>query len=856
MAATPVRAKSHRNGALAAAALSAELRELRSRAAAAVDIIATPTQRSSPELGLDGIGNYGGDLQAEANSALRGLEGYGAAGTRQWGRLEENLRTDEAVSAALDFIAAPIRDGRINVEAADDSPLAKQQADFLRWNLTEGLEPSWAELLQQLVRNTLGLGFSLHEVVLAATEHPLLPSGRGYKIAKLAERLASTLSFNAWQEDAAGQLRSIRQRGPKGGRWETVDLPVERVLLTTWNRNGNNYAGYSAFRPVQYAIKAREHFLKLGIISLVREGAGIPIAFTKDAKATLSKAQRASLQKLLQNLVYHENASAVMPTGWEMAWIYSPGANKGHVIDAFNALGLLILRQLGAQQLVLGTNETGSRSVGEVHSAANEVVVRGVLANLLGTLNGVPGRAYTGLAQRCIDPNWGPQTSYPRIGITLPRSKLKPLEKAQALKVAKEAGVFTPTLCDENAFREEMGLGPIAEADRESTARTEPEADDGEPGPVEPGGAPKKLVEGVKPQDTAFNEAQMASGLAIVQSVSAGQLPVDAGLGMLEAFLRMSSPEARRIMGSVATGWRPARAEPATTEEFDSTRRASAAGAPASFTPWRPLRESERHLNLGAMVATLDRAPLDFADGARPLVAELLMRALPEVKAAMADGDPSEVAGLRLDTARLDAFVAKFLEQLRAEGYAQVKSEARRGLNAALALGTLRAAGEEDPNADLKDAATPPARAAAEKVLAGARKQLVRRMQQRILSDLELAAVDVIRTGDEPEEAVTRTLERQVSSGAYRADAGLVTTKAFNVGRQEFAEEHGADVAGVELSEAMDENTCAPCERLDGMELEFGSDEEREFTPPHSSVCLGGDRCRGIKLFKFKRVLL
>lgn len=728
-----------------------------------------------PELGsrgVDGIGNYSGELYAEINPALRNDAGYGRAGSLTWGRWEEIGRTNPYVAMAVDFILAPIRDARVEVEPGDESKLAQQQADFVRWSLLENLEPGWPDLLQQTARGFLITGFSLHELVWQPVEHESLPGGNGVGIVELAERLPSTLSHNAWRENpATGELENIHQQGPRGGQHLSVDLPVAKCWLNTWNRNGRNYAGFSAFRPVQYHCRIQEQLLKLTGIALVREGAGIPVAFTKTG-AKLTQPQRTSLQKLLANLVYHENASVVMPSGWELAWIYSPGANKGHVIDAYEALGRHVLMQLGAQQLALGSGSTGSRSVGEVHSAEAEKVVQGVVATIEAGLNGVGRRPYTGITRKLVDANWGRPNGglYPKVKIVLKKPKLSPVEKADAITKFKAAGVFTATLEDENACREDVGLSPIDEKVREA-------------------------------------EKEKARAM----------LPAN------------PSP----------FGGKPA------NEEAPPFAKASLQASAKLFVPRRPLRASERALDLQGISELFDGAREKFADLVRPLVAEMLMRSLPDVRLAMADGDPSEVASIILDSARLDAAVGKYLDGLRAEGYRHVAGEVRRA--------SYTAAEEEQDDKEPQTSAEPDAHEDALEQLVPIRKRLVRQMTNRLLSDVEREADNVIRRGGEPEEVVAATLERQVTGGAFKGDAGSVVARAFSLGRSEFMQEFGDQIESVELSSILDQATCVECERLDGTEMEFGSDEHLELTPPLSSRCYGGDNCRCLGIVHMRR---
>lgn len=78
------------------------------------------------------------------------------------------------------------------------------------------------------------------------------------------------------------------------------------------------------------------------------------------------------------------------------------------------------------------------------------------------------------------------------------------------------------------------------------------------PAPAAPGQPPPTE----KVQDTLPNGAQVASGVDIVKAVAAGDLPRDAGLGMLRVFYRFTPEEAEQIMGSVGAGFETKKAEP------------------------------------------------------------------------------------------------------------------------------------------------------------------------------------------------------------------------------------------------------------------------------------------------------
>jgi len=418
---------------------------------------ATSSRPVTGEQGISGTANYSGRLLAESNAKLQHTAAFGTAGTQTWGEWERAARTNPFIHMGTEFVLAAIRDARLDFEADEKNPDSEDQVKFLRWSL-ENCKPGRAEFLNQSGRGALTFGFALHEMVAEPVEHESLPGGRGYTVTKLAERLPSSVREDGWREDDEGNLKTIIQLGPKkmGREFPTVELPASKCLLHTWNRNGNNYAGFSAYRPVWYLVKQQEEIIKAHGIGVTRESCGIPtVEATSADSPELTVEQRESLEDFCLNATYHENANIIMPRGYALKWIFSPGANKSHVMEAYQAIGRIILAQVGAQQIELGTGSTGSRSVGEVHQSSAEAFIQGVCASL--------ERVLERFVQCIVDWNW-PETkagAYPKPKLTLKKAKLGPKERFEAMKLAKDAGAITThTLADENAAREELGLSP------------------------------------------------------------------------------------------------------------------------------------------------------------------------------------------------------------------------------------------------------------------------------------------------------------------------------------------------------------------------------------------------------------
>lgn len=778
---------------------------------------AAPVQRPSPgralgptqparlalgETGLSGTTNYAGQLYTETNPALINDAGYGRPGTRVWGEWERLMRTDSAIETALNMTVAPLRDATVSVRAPKRTgPAAPAQVAYVEANFTEWLEPLWPDVAQQIGRYSLGVGFSLHEVCWGVGPSEYLPGGQGYRVVKLAQRLPSTLEYNGWIEKD-GELVEVRQRGVKDGRYfSQVPIPAEKLLLVTWNREGNNYAGYSAFRPVYYLAKVREHLLRILGIGHQREALGVPMA-SMDRETRLSLGQRRALRRVLENLVYHENAAVVLPAGVTLEWFNSPGANKGHVLDTWKQLGIAILGVVGAQQAALGTGDTGSRAVGEVHDANKNTFIQAVKANIEAAFNGVGRRPYTGLVRKLVEANWGPQPSYPRLELSLPVSSLPPAEMVASVVEAVTAGVLTVTAEDENRLRKALGLATLAPEIREKLKATALPAVASPPTAAAPGqatapGAPLAKASGLAPPRRPGEE---------------GAPPA-------------SSPGRAVAASRDATG---------------------------AYVPRRPLKPHETHLAWGDMDSLLSTAKEAFEAAARPLLVEALVRVIPQVREAMADGNPSEVAALELPFEKLAALVDEYLASLRAQGAAHVQREAQSPARQQ-ALEEKRAEGKAtvalSRTVTLARKRGRLARElAVDTLMQAQREMLLRRMRARTIDSLTRAAIEKVRTGGDPQDIVADVIQEALETRALRQDAAGITTAAFNAGREEAAARLGT-VRTVRLSAVLDEVTCEYCERMDGAEFAFGSAGHDEHVPPLRR-CEGRDKCRCLLIYE------
>ena len=781
------------------------------------------------EEGISGIANYYGRIWDEETPELQWLLAFQFPGAGVFGQWEALHRRNPYVAAGLESVKAQVRDCRVDVEAAEGVENADLHAKIVEWNIKEYLEPGFARVLEQMVESIL-YGFNLHEIVMEPVQHQLF-GGWGMAVSKLQHLMAKSVYENGWVTQDR-ELKYIKQRGPVDGQFMTVDLPAEKVLLTTWNRNGDNYAGYSAYRPVWYPCRVMEHCMRLAGVSMVREAAGVPIATIDPAAPTMTAGARKKLQRFLMNLVYHEQAAVVLPPGVKLDWWVSPGRDKTGLMKQYQDLGKLVLFQTQSQQMALGLSETGSRSVGEVHASTNQQFAQGVLSLLEEVLNGSGRRPYTGLPRKILQANFpGIIDAYPKIRLSLKRGSLEPNVFAPAIQQLLQVNALTWRAEDENGAREIMGLPPIDEDER-SLARAQLAL----PAPGTTGQSPA----GANPPGQQTPGSPGAGG---PPSPAGGSSPKRVDVVRPPGSKPISKVDVVRPPGSppvsdVHIHPKPDAAPKAAWDKASDKRRKLGA-----FETWRDLRPSEQKLDLHAIDNFLNRARDNFDTEARAQAAAMLARAKPQIRDAMKSGD---FGAVRLDPVELTRFVRSYIDKCAAFGAEQVAKEREQG---SAAVKKERADGSQRLAPVIHFAVGDDEEA--EKQKAAMAAQVSRRIVNRLSSNLENDMINADRTGEDEDEAISETMGDILDSGAFRQDAGLLTTKAFNVGREEFAAAHGDEVESVELSAILDKAVCSECEDLDGSTFDFGSAEHDAYTPPLKQ-CEGGDQCRCVLLYNFK----
>jgi len=372
---------------------------------------------------------------------------------------EKMRRSDADVAAALLACKLPIRaaESQIVPGVEDNDPgfaAAKEIAEFVEDNLLGGLEyisPAGIKVSQsfeKVVENALlmlDFGCFAHEEIYAI-------DGAQVRLARLAPRLPST--FTRFYADTDGEtLLSLEQRGYRGDKYETVNIPADRFTLFIFAQEGANFWGRSILRPAYKHWYVKEQLERILALAGEKNGLGVPVI--KQA-ADASKEDREAAALWVERLAAHEKTGLSLPFGWDFALKGVEGRPQD-VLPAIRYHSEMIARSVLATFLTLGTTQTGTRSLGESSTGFFKLALESTAWLLAETISQTTIR-------RLVDFNFGTpkaeggrqKAAYPylRFGNILATDPL------EVLKVAKDLvtnGVLQVGDEDEGYVREQLG---------------------------------------------------------------------------------------------------------------------------------------------------------------------------------------------------------------------------------------------------------------------------------------------------------------------------------------------------------------------------------------------------------------
>lgn len=340
------------------------------------------------ELGDTGTTMYQGYISGEEyNSDL--------SGTKKYTVYDKMRKGDATVAATLKALKLPLLAANWYVEPAGKDKLQKEQADFINYNLKDGMSITWADFLRQSLL-MLDYGVFVFEKVFDYVEF----NGQtyiGWK--KFAPRHPKTIlawKINNGTDPGIKQFLTTKQ---------DVEIPMDKCLVFINERECDNWEGISVLRSAYKHWFFKDIFEQVDAMAFERQGLGVPYA---QVPAGANAKDKANATSIVKNLRANEKAYVVYPEGYEIGFLDMHGKSTRDPKSSIEYHNRQIALNVLAQFLMLGATDTGSFALSEDQSSFFYDSLQSVAKNVSDVINkyAIP---------QLIEFNWPGTKEYPKL---------------------------------------------------------------------------------------------------------------------------------------------------------------------------------------------------------------------------------------------------------------------------------------------------------------------------------------------------------------------------------------------------------------------------------------------------------
>lgn len=357
---------------------------------------------SGSKINLKPVGTSGSELFAGYFSEEYLQKLRGRAGAKVF---DEIRRSESQVAMLLNAVMNPIKAGVWEFEASSEVTDGEKHKEFIEYNAKEMID--WETHLHEAL-TFLIFGYSIFEVINNVVfNHPKFGTFNGLK--GLAFRSQKTIE--KWIVDSGtGELKFVTQwvNGDlASGRDSTMlQMPAEHLLVITMQKEGDNYEGISALRPMYGAWFRKNLYLKIMAIGIEKNAIGTPIGTIPKGKN--DAAQENAFKEVLGNFTGNESAFITKPEGWQID-IIKNDFDPSKVKDIIVMENTEMINSLVANFLALGTSGGGGSFA--LGTDLSDFFLTGI-QNYANLIAGVWNRK---LIPNLIKLNFGPQLAYPKL---------------------------------------------------------------------------------------------------------------------------------------------------------------------------------------------------------------------------------------------------------------------------------------------------------------------------------------------------------------------------------------------------------------------------------------------------------
>lgn len=282
-------------------------------------------------------------------------------------------RSDATVNASLLVCKLPILSTDWSVVPASDSPQDVEIADFVRDQLF-----SSNVNFQDFLREALSMFDFGHSVFEKVYEVASWNGKTVIGLAKIGSRKQQTIYKWEMSDGQPGITQFIAGQ-------DNYDIPLEKLIVFTHQREGDNYEGISMLRPAYKHWDIKDKLYLIDAIKLERQALGVvdvevPTgANEEDVNAAVDAAK---------NLRANEEGYIKRPAGWTIEFMDMKAHTTADVMPTVSHHDRQITKAVLAQFLEIGAaGGGGTRSTSEDHTRLFELSLEAAAKNFASTVS-------------------------------------------------------------------------------------------------------------------------------------------------------------------------------------------------------------------------------------------------------------------------------------------------------------------------------------------------------------------------------------------------------------------------------------------------------------------------------------
>lgn len=376
---------------------------------------------------------------------------------RRMATFEEMGNSDDAVRNGIDSRRQEMNAANWTLASEDKTPRGQEILEFVEDNLYPHLD----DLIRWLAGGALQYGVGCVEPVFTWSDSPPVASIARGKLTRATKAGARRIwlaklahlrqrSIETFQIAPTGDLEQVWQYVYNGVQFARVKVPAEKLLVWTYNRQGDDYWGMPPARHCYKAWTFKVQIERLNILSFDRFGVGTPVA---EAGEGWTATEYAVLEKFLKNFRAGDSSYLVHPNGGAISIVSGDGKMTASGLAWVQAYNLWIAKTYLTHQSEMIGQSQGSRAMVETFYEQMEGIVQADCEDLANLINNQ-------LIVPLVNWNYGPQDTYPAFA------------PSQRVRAGAGIGTIVQTLIssgaihvrpeDEAFFRDVLGLPAVA----------------------------------------------------------------------------------------------------------------------------------------------------------------------------------------------------------------------------------------------------------------------------------------------------------------------------------------------------------------------------------------------------------